>query len=48
MRILYYIYSLPVGGAETIVAEYLRQLRQRGAQVLLVVGTEIGYPSWPE
>lgn len=36
MRILYYIYSLPVGGAETIVAEYLRQLRQRGAQVLLV------------
>lgn len=36
MRILYYIYSLPVGGAETIVAEYLRQLRQQGAQVLLV------------
>ena len=36
MRILYYIYSLPVGGAETVVAEYLCQLRQRGAQVLLV------------
>ena len=36
MRILYYIYSLPVGGAETVVAEYLGQLRQRGAQVLLV------------
>lgn len=36
MRILYYIYSLPVGGAETIVTEYLGQLRQRGAEVLLV------------
>ena len=36
MRILYYIYSLPVGGAETVVAEYLGQLRQRGVQVLLV------------
>ena len=36
MRILYYIYSLPVGGAETVVAEYLGQLRQREAQVLLV------------
>ena len=36
MRVLYYIYSLPVGGAETIVTEYLRQLRRRGVEVLLV------------
>lgn len=36
MRILYYIYSLPVGGAETIVTEYLGQLQKRGAEVLLV------------
>lgn len=36
MRILYYIYSLPVGGAETIVTEYLGQLRKRNAEVLLV------------
>ncbi len=36
MRILYYIYSLSIGGAETIVAEYLEQLRKRNAEVLLV------------
>lgn len=36
MRILYYTYSLPVGGAETIVTEYLQKLKERGHEVSLV------------
>ena len=39
MRILYYAYSLSVGGAETVVAQYLQKLRQEGAEVLLVQDT---------
>ena len=36
MRILFYTYSLPVGGAETIVTEYLQKLKDRGHEVFLV------------
>lgn len=36
MRILFYTYSLPVGGAETIVTEYLQRLQDRGHEVSLV------------
>lgn len=36
MRILFYIYSLPVGGAEMIVTDYLEKLQSRGHEVCLV------------
>lgn len=36
MRILYYTYSLSVGGAETIVTTYLQKLQDRGHEVFLV------------
>lgn len=36
MRILFYIYSLPVGGAEMIVTDYLEKLQGRGHEVCLV------------
>lgn len=36
MRILFYIYSLCIGGAETVVAEYLLKLKERGIEVCLV------------
>lgn len=36
MRILYYTYSLPVGGAETVVTEYLQKLKARGHEVFFV------------
>lgn len=35
MRILFYIYSLPVGGAEMIVTDYLEALQSRGHEVAL-------------
>ena len=36
MRVLYYTYSLCVGGAETVVTENLLNLKARGAEVCLV------------
>ena len=36
MRVLFYSYSLCVGGAETIVVEYLLALKERGISVGLV------------
>lgn len=35
MRILFYTYSLQIGGAETVCAEYLLQLKKRGCEVCL-------------
>lgn len=40
MKILYYIHSLVVGGAETIVVNYLVELKKRGHEVVLVVNDE--------
>ena len=36
MRILYYTYSLSVGGAETVVTEYLQKLQSRGHEVFFM------------
>ena len=36
MRILFYTYSLQIGGAETVCVEYLLQLKKRGFEVCLV------------
>lgn len=37
MKILYYIHELRIGGAETIVVQYLSELKRRGHEVALVV-----------
>lgn len=36
MRILFIIHSLPIGGAETIVTEYLIKLKEKGHEVALL------------
>lgn len=41
MRIIYYIHSLQIGGAETVVTEYLLQLLKEQVQVELVVNRKI-------
>lgn len=40
MKILYYIHTLGIGGAETIVVNYLLALKERGYEVVLVVNDE--------
>lgn len=40
MKILYYIHTLGIGGAETIVVNYLLALKERGHEVTLVVNDE--------
>lgn len=37
MKIAFYIHSLCVGGAETIVTDYLLALKERGVEVVLIV-----------
>lgn len=44
MKILYYIYGLPVGGAETIVVNYLIKLKEKNNDVVLVV--KFDWPSY--
>lgn len=36
MKVMYYIHNLWVGGAETLVTEYLIKLKEKGCQVVLV------------
>lgn len=36
MKIVYYIHNLVVGGAETLVVDYLIKLKEKGCQVILV------------
>lgn len=36
MKVMYYIHNLVVGGAETLVTEYLIKLKETGCQVVLV------------
>ncbi len=40
MKILYYIHALYVGGAETLITNYLLRLREMGNDVVLVVNQE--------
>ena len=42
MRIGYYIHSLSIGGAETIVTEYLVSLKKKGHHVFLIVDQYCG------
>lgn len=41
MKILYYIHNLGIGGAETIVTDYLSALKACGHEVALVVNDEV-------
>ena len=36
MRVIYIIHSLPVGGAETLVVNYILKLKQAGIDICLV------------
>ena len=38
MKVMYYIHNLSVGGAETLVVNYLIKLKEKGCQVVLVEG----------
>ena len=40
MKILYYIHTLGIGGAEAIVVNYLMALKERGHEVALIVNDE--------
>ncbi len=40
MKILYYIHALYVGGAETLITNYLLRLREMGNDVVLIVNQE--------
>ncbi len=42
MKVLYYIHSLVIGGAETIVTEYLIALKEKGVETVLVVNKMVG------
>lgn len=42
MKVLYYIHSLVIGGAETIVTEYLIALKEKGVEIVLVVNQTVG------
>ena len=37
VKVLFYLHSLCIGGAETVVTEYLLQLKRRDIDVILLV-----------